>query len=87
MKSLQGYLLVASPALEDPNFHKTVVLIVRHSADEGTLGPGSQPPDYDQRQGIMGAHGSARLPLRSKTELGRSMRGTTDGAPHGRYDR
>ncbi len=38
MESLQGLLLVASPELADPNFRKTVVLIVRHSADEGTLG-------------------------------------------------
>ncbi|HEY4312503.1 MAG TPA: YqgE/AlgH family protein [Pirellulales bacterium] len=38
MESMQGFLLVASPALEDPNFRKTVVLVVRHSADEGTLG-------------------------------------------------
>jgi putative transcriptional regulator len=38
MKSLQGFLLVASPSLVDPNFRKTVVLIVRHSHDEGVLG-------------------------------------------------
>jgi putative transcriptional regulator len=38
MKSLQGMLLVASPALADPNFRKTVVLIVRHSEDDGALG-------------------------------------------------
>jgi putative transcriptional regulator len=38
MESLQGYLLVASPELGDPNFHKTVVLIVRHSPTEGSLG-------------------------------------------------
>ncbi len=38
MKSLQGFLLVASPALADPNFRKTVVLIVRHNEEEGALG-------------------------------------------------
>lgn len=38
MTSLQGSLLVASPALLDPNFRKTVVLIVRHSEDDGALG-------------------------------------------------
>lgn len=38
MKSLQGFLLVASPALVDPNFRKTVVLIVRHNDEEGALG-------------------------------------------------
>jgi putative transcriptional regulator len=37
MESLRGQLLVASPALLDPNFHRTVVLIVEHG-DEGALG-------------------------------------------------
>src|ERR1700748_1927959 len=37
MKSLQGYLLVASPKLLDPNFSRSVVLIVQHN-DEGALG-------------------------------------------------
>lgn len=30
MKSLQGQLLIASPKMGDPNFHRTVVLIVQH---------------------------------------------------------
>lgn len=38
MKSLQGFLLIASPALVDPNFRKTVVLVVRHAMGEGALG-------------------------------------------------
>ncbi|MBI2824546.1 MAG: YqgE/AlgH family protein [Planctomycetia bacterium] len=38
MTSLQGSLLVASPALLDPNFRKTVVLIVRHSDEDGAVG-------------------------------------------------
>jgi putative transcriptional regulator len=33
----KGVLLVASPTLTDPNFHRTVVLIVEHGS-EGTLG-------------------------------------------------
>jgi putative transcriptional regulator len=37
MKSLQGHLLVASPKLLDPNFHRSVVLIVQHN-DKGALG-------------------------------------------------
>ena len=37
MESLRGQLLVASPALMDPNFHRAVVLVVEHS-DEGALG-------------------------------------------------
>jgi putative transcriptional regulator len=37
MDSLQGKLLIAAPALVDPNFSRTVVLIAAHS-DEGALG-------------------------------------------------
>jgi len=37
MKSLTGSLLIASPALEDPNFFQTVTLIVQHD-DEGAFG-------------------------------------------------
>ena len=37
MKSLQGKLLVSSPALIDPNFRKTVVLIAHHDED-GAMG-------------------------------------------------
>jgi putative transcriptional regulator len=35
--SLRGKLLVASPALADPNFARTVVLITEHN-DEGAMG-------------------------------------------------
>jgi len=37
MKSLQGQLLVASPHLQDPNFVRTVILLVQHS-QEGAFG-------------------------------------------------
>ena len=37
MESLQGSLLIASPALWDPNFRRTVVLIGHHD-DEGAVG-------------------------------------------------
>jgi putative transcriptional regulator len=37
MKSLQGHLLIASPLLLDPNFAKTVVLLIQHSP-QGALG-------------------------------------------------
>ena len=37
VNSLQGKLLVSSPALVDPNFRKTVVLIAHHD-DEGAMG-------------------------------------------------
>jgi putative transcriptional regulator len=36
-QSLQGQLLLASPALMDPNFARSVILIVQHN-DEGALG-------------------------------------------------
>ena len=35
---LTGCLLVATPVLEDPNFRRTVILVVEHEAAEGTLG-------------------------------------------------
>ena len=37
MDSLKGQLLIASPALLDPNFRRSVVLIVEHG-DEGAMG-------------------------------------------------
>ena len=37
MESLTGRLLVATPALRDPNFERTVVLMLAHSS-EGALG-------------------------------------------------
>ena len=37
MQSLKGQLLVAGPALVDPNFRRTVVLVGEHS-EEGALG-------------------------------------------------
>jgi putative transcriptional regulator len=37
MKSLQGHILIAPPALRDPNFAQTVVLMIQHS-EEGALG-------------------------------------------------
>ena len=35
---LAGRLLVATPVLGDPNFRRTVVLIVEHETEQGTLG-------------------------------------------------
>ena len=37
MDSLRGQLLVATPALVDPNFHRTVVLVTHHDED-GAMG-------------------------------------------------
>jgi putative transcriptional regulator len=36
--SLTGQLLVASPALLDPNFKRTVVLIAQHDDEDGAMG-------------------------------------------------
>ena len=35
---MAGRLLLATPLLGDPNFRRTVVLIVEHEGTEGTLG-------------------------------------------------
>lgn len=35
---MKGRLLVATPALGDPNFARTVVLVLEHSAEDGALG-------------------------------------------------
>jgi putative transcriptional regulator len=37
-EALGGRLLVATPMLSDPNFRRTVVLVVEHEDDQGTLG-------------------------------------------------
>jgi putative transcriptional regulator len=37
VEPLQGQLLLASPALQDPNFRRSVVLVVHHD-DEGAMG-------------------------------------------------
>jgi putative transcriptional regulator len=37
-ESLVGRLLVATPALEDPNFDRTVVLLLQHDAEDGAMG-------------------------------------------------
>ena len=33
MKSLKGHVLVASPKLVDPNFHRTVILLIEHNEE------------------------------------------------------
>jgi len=38
MEELSGYLLVAVPQMEDSHFARTVVLLIRHSPDEGAMG-------------------------------------------------
>lgn len=38
MSTMTGKLLVATPELFDPNFRRTVVLILEHDSDDGALG-------------------------------------------------
>ena len=38
MPSLQGHLLLASSMLTDPNFHRSVILMVQHDPDGGAMG-------------------------------------------------
>lgn len=37
-RSYKGRLLVATPALDDPNFARTVVAVLEHTAEDGALG-------------------------------------------------
>ena len=37
MDSLRGQLLIATPSLVDPNFHRTVILVTEHT-EEGAMG-------------------------------------------------
>ncbi len=47
MRSLKARLLVANPAMPDPNFHRTVVLMLAHQ-DDGALGVVlNRPSDLD----------------------------------------
>lgn len=38
MSDYTGQLLISHPSLRDPNFHRTVLYLVLHEAEEGTLG-------------------------------------------------
>jgi putative transcriptional regulator len=52
VNSLQGKLLVSSPALVDPNFRKTVVLIAHHDVD-GAMGLVlSRPSDVTANEAV-----------------------------------
>lgn len=46
MDSLRGQLLIAAPALDDPNFERTVILVAHHD-DDGAMGVVlNRPGDY-----------------------------------------
>lgn len=38
VESLRGWLIVATPALDDPNFDRTVILILEHEPGGGAMG-------------------------------------------------
>jgi len=59
-----GRLLVATPALEDPNFHRTVVLLLDHS-DDGVLGVVlNRPSEADVADALPQWAGLATDPVR-----------------------
>lgn len=62
MNSLQGYFLVASPSLTDPNFFKSVVLVMKHDG-EGAFGVVlNRPTDkrVDEVWQVIGIEGCGR---------------------------
>ena len=62
--SLRGQLLVAGPALVDPNFRRTVVLIGEHG-DEGAMGVVLNRVSDDARRGGRSADGLAHRARRA----------------------
>ena len=65
MKSLKGHFLVASSHLADPNFVRTVILLVHHS-DDGAFGvvlnrrPRTASPNFGRRLARARASASSR---------------------------
>ena len=53
MKSLQGHFLIASPHLPDPNFCRTVVLMIQHH-EQGALGVVLNRPSDSSVQEVIG---------------------------------
>jgi putative transcriptional regulator len=50
--SLKGHLLIAAPSLLDPNFHRSVVLMLEH-AEEGAIGVVlNRPSDTEAREAV-----------------------------------
>jgi putative transcriptional regulator len=84
MDSLEGLLLVASPRLPDPNFYRSVVLIIQHDKQgafglilnrptENTIEEiwemiGEQPCDNDQPINLGGPVGGPLLALHDNSE-------------------
>lgn len=61
--SLQSRLLVATPALGDPNFEETVVLVLEHSPEDGAVGVILNRPTATAMEGLLaGWHRLAATP-------------------------
>jgi putative transcriptional regulator len=69
MESLEGHLLVASPQLLDPNFARSLVLLIEHN-DEGALGVVVNRPVGKTLQELWREVGSAPCHSRQPVYLG-----------------
>jgi len=74
MKSLSAHFLVASPQLLDPNFVKTVVLMIRHD-EEGALGVVLNRPSDKTIQELWAEVGDAPCDCRELVNLGGPVTG------------
>lgn len=63
MASLRGQLLLAGPYLRDPNFFRTVVLVLEHAADDGALGVVlNRPTELTVREALPGWADAVSVP-------------------------
>jgi len=74
MNSLQGHLLVASPHLLDPNFVRTVVLLIQHT-HEGAFGVVLNRPTDSTVQDIWSQVGEGDCQDRQHVNLGGPVSG------------
>jgi len=68
--SLQGHLLIAAPDLPDPNFSRTVVLLVQHSEEAGALGLVLNRPSQNTLREIWDKLGEGPCPTELILDLG-----------------
>jgi len=60
---IKGRLLIASPVLGDPNFHRTVVFMIEHTAAAGALGVVlNRPSEQRVSEAVPGWEGLAAAP-------------------------
>ena len=70
--SLAGRLLVATPALEDPNFDRTVVLVLQHDDVDGAMGLVLNRPSGLPLEDELGDWGALAAPPDRSSSGGRS---------------